>query len=204
MPFNLNSVPAEGRTPEQIKLHLDLYNRSQDICLIHNPSPEDYTFFYNRKFEPNPYVIPNKDKDIGFGKGNLEIRRYLANIYVEKKGEQMINIISKADWDKKKENYRQEERGMMEERLAIRSNNKELWKTIVPQLFKGVVRRSTEEIGTGTFVPEAQVDPTLSNAEQIMEQLGLNDQEVSLASQAQAQDISEEDRKKADLLASIV
>jgi len=204
MPFSLNSVPADGRTPEQIKLHLDLYNRSQDICLIHNPSDEDYTFFYNRKFEPNPYIVPNKDKDIGFGKGNLEIRRFLANQYIEKKGEQMINIISKSDWDSKKDNYRQEERGMMEERLALRTNNKELWAKIVPQLFLGVVRRSSEELGTGTFTPEAPVDNTLSNAEQIMEQLGLNDKEISLASQAQSEQISDEDRKKAELLASIV
>jgi len=204
MPFNLNSVPTDGRTADQIKMHLDLYNRSQDICLIHNPSEEDFTFYYNRSFEPNPYVVPNCNKDIGFGKGNLEVRRFLANIYVEKKGEQMISIISKADWDSKKNNYRQEERGIMEERLAIRTNNREMWAKIVPQLFLGVVRRSNEEIGTGEFVPEAPVDNTLSSAEQVMAQLGLNEKEVSLASQAQAQEISEEEKKKADLLASIV
>lgn len=204
MPFNLNSVPAEGRTAEQIKMHIDLYNRSQDICLIHNPGDQDFTFFYNRKFEPNPYVVPNKNRDIGFGPGNLEIRRFLANIYIEKMGEQMINAISKADWDSKKGNYRQEEQGIMEERLAIRTNNKTLWAKIVPQLFLGIVRRSTEELGTETFVPDAPVDNTLSNAEQIMQQLGLNDKEVSLASESQSQELSEEDKRKADLLASIV
>lgn len=203
MPFNLNNIPVDGRTPEQIKQHLELYNRSQDICLIHNPDEEDYVFFYNRRFNPNPYIVPGINKDIGFGKGNLEIRRYLASQYVEKKGEQMINVISKADWDKKKENYRLEERGQMEERLALRTNNKELWKAIVPQLFKGVARRSEEEMGMGEAIVEKPVDNTLSNAEQIMEQLGLNDKEISLAHQAQVQDLTDEDRKKADLLASI-
>lgn len=204
MPFSLNSVPAEGRTPQQIQAHMDLYNRSQDICLIHNPDEQDYTFFYNRRFNPNPYVVPNKNRDIGFGPGNLEIRRYLANKYVEKKGEAMIMAISKADWDKRKENYRLEERGMMEERLALRVNNKELWKKITPQLFLGVVRRNEEALGTGEAIVEKQPDPMLSNAEQIMEELGLTDKLLSDAHAAQAQEISDEDRKKQELIDSIV
>lgn len=203
MPFNLNSVPAEGRTQAQIQAHMDLYNRSQDICLIHNPDDTDYQFFYNRQFNPNPYIVPNKNKDIGFGKGNLEIRRYLANVYVEKKGEQMINAISKADWDKKKESYRLEERGTMEERLALRTNNKELWKKIVPQLFLGVVRRTEEELGTGQLIPEKTVDHTLSNAEQIMDSLGLNDKLLSDALISQEQDLTDEEKKKNELIASI-
>lgn len=203
MPFNLNSVPAEGRTPELIKAHLDLYNKSQDICLVQNPDVEDFTFFYNRRFNPNPYVIPGKNKDIGFGPGRLEIRRYLAMIYVEKKGELMIKAISKADWDKKKENYRLEERGQMEERLALRTNNQELWKAITPKLFIGVVRRSTEEIGTGEFMEEKPIDPNLSNAEQVMEQLGLTDKELNLAHETHNEQITDEERRKADLLASI-
>jgi hypothetical protein len=116
----------------------------------------------------------------------------------------MINIISKADWNKKKENYRQEERGIMEERLALRTNNKELWAKIVPTLFMGVARRSEEEVGMGEAIVEKQPDPTLSNAEQIMEQLGLNDKEISIMSQSGQQEVSEEDKRKADLLASIV
>ncbi len=204
MPFNMSAIPAEGRTPEQIKAHIDLYNAAYDICLVHNPDSEAYSFFYNRRFHPNPYVVPAKDKDIGFGPGNLEIYRHLADKYVEKKGEQMISIISKADWDEKKLQYRLEERGQMEERLALRTNNKELWKKIVPQLFLGVVRRSTEEIGTGIVEHEKPVNPNLSNAGQIMEELGLTDKEVSQASLAQHQELSEEEKRKADLLQSIV
>ena len=204
MPFNLNSVPVEGRTPAQIKQHLELYNRSQDICLVHNPDDTEYTFFYNRRFNPNPYIVPAKDKDIGFGPGNLQIRRYLAKIYVEKKGEQMINAISKADWDEKKLNYRLEERGQMEERLALRTNNKELWRKITPKLFLGVVSRTEEELGTGTVEPEKQVDNTMSNAAQIMEELGLNDKEISQAHEAQQTEISDEDRRKQDLINAIV
>ena len=204
MPFNLNSVPVEGRTPAQIKAHLDLYNRSQDICLVHNPDDTEYTFFYNRRFNPNPYIVRAKDKDIGFGPGNLQIRRYLAKIYVEKKGEQMINAISKADWDEKKLNYRLEERGQMEERLALRTNNKELWRKITPKLFLGVVSRTEEELGTGTVEPEKQVDNTMSNAAQIMEELGLNDKEISQAHEAQQTEISDEDQRKQDLINAIV
>lgn len=175
--------------------------------MIHNPDEEDYTFFYNRRFNPNPYIVPSINKDIGFGNGNLEIRRYLANIYVEKKGEQMISVISKSDWDEKKLQYRLEERGIMEERLALRVNNKELWNKIVPKLFLGVLRRTNEEIGTGQIIPEKPVDPTLSNVEQIMEQLGLSNKEISQASEVQqqelSQELSEEDKKKQTLIESI-
>lgn len=200
----MNSIPAEGRTPAQIKAHMDLYNESQDIWLIHNPESEDFTFFYNRKFEPNPYIVPNKDKDIGFGKGNLEIRYYLAKVYAEKKGEQMIMAISKADWDKKKGDYRQEERGQMEERLALRVTNKELWKKITPQLILGRVRRSTEGVGIGEAIVEKPVDPSLSNIEQIMHELNLNDKDLSAAHESQQSEMSDEEKRKADLLASIV
>lgn len=200
----MNSIPMEGRTPEQIKQHLELYNRSQDICLVHNPDEADFQFFYNRRFNPNPYVVPGKNKDIGFGPGNLEIRRYLANKYVEKKGEQMILAIAKADWDKKKEQYRIEERGTMEERLALRTTNKELWRQITPKLFLGVVRRAEEELGTGEVIPEKAADPTLSNAEQIMEELGLNEKMLSDAHASQQEDLSEEEKRKNELLASIV
>jgi hypothetical protein len=193
----------EGRTKEQIKAHMDLYNESQDIWLIHNPDEEDFTFFYNRKFEPNPYIIPGKNKDIGFGKGNLEIRYYLAKVYVEKKGEQMIMAISKADWDKKKDNYRQEERGQMEERLALRVTNKELWKKVTPQLILGRVRRSTEGVGIGEAIADKPVDPSLSNVEQIMHELGLNERELSAAHEAQKQELTDEDKRKQDLINSI-
>lgn len=202
--FNLNNIPQDGRTPAQMKAHLDLYNRSQDVCLIHNPDEEDYSFFYNRRFNTQPYIVPGKNKDLGFGKGNLEIRRYLADVYLEKKGEQMINIISKADWEKKKVEYRLEERGQMEERLALRVTNKEIWKKIVPQLFLGVVRRSEEGMGVGQVITEKEVDQTLSSAQQVMEQLGLNDREISLATESQRQELSEEDKKKQELLDSIV
>lgn len=200
----MNSIPMEGRTKDQVKQHLDLYNESQDVWLIHNPDDTDFEFFYNRRFSPNPYVVPNKNKDIGFGKGNLEIRYYLAKIYVEKKGEAMILAISKKDWEEKKQQYRLEERGQMEERLALRVTNKELWKKITPQLIIGRVRRSAEEAGTGEAIVEKPVDPNLSNVEQIMVELGLNDKEISQAHEAQQQEISDEDKRKQDLINNIV
>lgn len=204
MPVNLNSIPPEGRTPQQIQAHLDLYNESQDIWLIHNPDETDFQFFYNRRFEPNPYVVPNCNKDIGFGKGNLEIRYFLAKVYAEKKGEQMINAISKADWDKQKENYRLEERGIMEERLALRTSNKALWSQIIPKLLLGRVRRSTEGVGIGEPILETPVDNSLSSVEQIIKTLELNDKVLSEAKLEQESQMTEEEKRKQDLIASIV
>lgn len=199
----MNSIPMEGRTKEQIQAHMDLYNESQDVWLIHNPDENDYEFYYNRRFEPTPYIVPNCNKDVGFGKGNLEIRFYLAKVYVEKKGEQMILAISKADWDEKKLAYRLEERGQMEERLALRVTNKELWRRITPKLIIGRVRRNMEGAGMGTVITEKPIDTSLSNVEQIMESLGLKDKDISSAHDSQQQDISEEDKKKQDLINSI-
>lgn len=204
MPFSLNSIPAADRSQAQIKQHLDMYNETQDIWLIHNPDEQDYAFFYNRAFEPNPYIVPGCNKDIGFGKGNLEIRFFLAKKYAEKKMEQMIDAISKADWEKKKANYRLEERGTMEERLALRTNNRQLQEKILPQLLIGRVRRATEEIGMGDVQFEKPVDPSLSPVEQIMERLKLKDKDIFSAHVAQQEEMSEEDKKKSDLLASII
>lgn len=204
MPFNLNSIPAELRTPAQIKEHMEIYNRKNDIWLIHNPSKEDYKFYYNRHFEPNPYIVPNCNKDIGFGKGNLEVRYFLAEVYAEQKCALMIMAISKDNWDKEKLNYRLEERGQMEERLAIKINNRALQEKIIPQLMLGRVRRSTEDVGMGEVIPEKQVDTSLSNVGQIMEKLGISDKEISLAHEQEQKDISDEDRRKADLINSIV
>src|ERR1017187_7691879 len=99
MPFNMSSIPPEERTRAQIKAHMELYNQTQDIWLIHNPDEEDYTFFYNKRFEPNPYIVPGCNKDVGFGKGNLEVRYFLAEMYAEQKCNLMIMAISQAKWD---------------------------------------------------------------------------------------------------------
>lgn len=203
MPVNLNSIPAEGRTAAQIKAHIDLYNESQDIWLIHNPDEQDFQFYYNRSLEPNPYVVPNCNKDIGFGPGNLEIRYFLAKKYAEKKGEQMINAIAKKDWDEKKVNYRLEERGIMEERLALRTSNKTLWAQIIPQLLKGRVRRSNEGVGIGEYIPEKPVDTSTSNVEQLIKQLGLSDKVLSEAHEEEQANISEEEKRKMELINSI-
>jgi len=200
----MNSIPPEERTPAQIKAHMELYNQTQDIWLIHNPDEEDYAFYYNRRFEPNPYIVPGCNKDVGFGKGNLEVKYYLAEIYAEQKCALMIQAISRAKWDVDKLQYRLEERGQMEERLALKVNNRQLQEKIIPQLMLGCVRRSNEEIGMGEVVQEKPVDTSQSNVRQIMEKLGMTDKEVSLAHDAQQQSMSDEDKRKAELIQSIV
>lgn len=148
--------------------------------------------------------MPGCNKDVGFGKGNLEVKYYLAEIYAEKKCELMILAISKAKWDVDKLQYRLEERGQMEERLAIKVNNRQLQEKIIPQLMLGCVRRSNEEIGMGEIVQEKPVDTSQSNVRQIMERLGMTDKEVSLAHDVQQQEMSDQDKRKAELINSIV
>lgn len=81
-------------SPEQIAQNKigDAYKRelerhSKDIVMVHNPLDKDYTCVWD-KFK---HVIPNCNRDIGFGKGNNELPFYIARKYFNEMKDLMIN-----------------------------------------------------------------------------------------------------------------
>lgn len=179
MVFDINAVPPVDRNPKNMAAHLEMYRRSQDTCRVHNPTDEDFTIYNDRMVSNEQYTIPNKNRDIGRGPGNIDVPRYIAMSYVEKMGIRIISEISKKDWDEKKKQYRQDEWGEKEERLAIRLNDTRQWEKITPILFKGVVSRYQDNIQDiqNTTEPAKRYN---SLAEEMLDKLNLGDQEIGI------------------------
>lgn len=183
MPFNINPIPPGDRSKTHVAAHLELYKESLDTIRVHNPSDEDFTVYWDRMQSNEQYVIPNKNRDIGMGKGNADVPRYVANSYIDRMGSKMIQAISKEDWDKQKQNYRREEQGVYEERLAIRINDPKQWDKVLPQLWVGVVKRY--QMNEPEPAPEQQKNvANVSRSQAALERLGINDMEIGIIEDA--------------------
>jgi hypothetical protein len=177
MAFDLNAIPANARNKASIEAHKELYARTQDIIRVHNPTDKDFIVYNDRRFANERYVIPNKDKDIGYGRGNNDVLRFIALRFVDKLGMEMIDKMIKDDWEKKKLKFRIEERGIMEERLALRSSDPKLWEQVTKQLWIGVVKRYQSDM---IEEPEAKAPRKdySSAAEETLDRLQMNDTEI--------------------------
>jgi len=179
MPLELGAIPANARNPKQIQAHKELYDRTQDVVRVHNPTSEDFIVHNDRRFSNERYLIPASTRDIGFGKGNNDVPRFIALRYVDKMGIERINVLIKKDWDVKKMKFRLEERGQMEERLALRTNDPEMWKNVVKELWIGVVKMYQSEMIEEPVAPETRREFG-SIAEETLNALGMVDTEIGV------------------------
>ena len=177
MSFDLNAIPPQGRNKNSIAAHLSLYERTQDIIRVHNPTENDFIVYNDKRFANEKYVIPAVTKNIGYGAGNNDVLRFIAQRFVDKLGMEIISKKIAEDWDKKKLKFRIEERGQMEERLALRSSDPKMWEDVTKQLWIGVVKRYQSEM---IEEPEAKAPRKdySSHAEETLDRLGMNDIEI--------------------------
>lgn len=120
--------------------HREMYARSLDTIRVHNPTKEDIILNYDRMGpKRTKFEVPHARRDVGKGKGNQDLPRYLAEIFTKQVIEQLITEKSEKEWDKVKDKYRIEERSQYEERYAIRTNNPEEWKKYIKNVWLGVV-----------------------------------------------------------------
>ena len=175
--FDLNSIPAQHRNKASIQAHLSIYERTQDIIRVHNPTENDFIVYNDKHFANEKYVIPAVTKNIGYGAGNNDVLRFIAQRFVDKLGMEIISKKIAEDWDKKKLKFRIEERGQMEERLALRSSDPKMWEDVTKQLWIGVVKRYQSEM---IEEPEAKAPRKdySSHAEETLDRLGMNDIEI--------------------------
>jgi len=82
-------------TPEQLAQNKvgDAYKRelerhSKDTVMVHNPMDKDYTCIWD-KFK---HVVPNCNRDIGFGLGNNELPFHIARKYFNEMKDLLINL----------------------------------------------------------------------------------------------------------------
>lgn len=201
MSFTIDVIPPSARNAKSIAAHKELYDRTMDVIRVHNPTDNDFAVYNDRRFSNETYVIPNKNKDIGYGKGNNDVVRYIAQRYVDKMGMEMINDKIKKDWDKKKMAYRLEERGQMEERYALKSSDPKLWDEVIKELWIGVVKRYQSDV----FEEPEPMTPRKeygSLAEEALDRLRLVDSEIGVQTDLETS-TSQLDKNKQDFIESI-
>ncbi|TVL99576.1 MAG: hypothetical protein CV087_17615 [Candidatus Brocadia sp. WS118] len=59
--------------------HIEQRRKSQDLIRVYNPTEEDYVLIWDRE----RFVVPNKNKDTGYGKGMRVMQRYLAEKFTK-------------------------------------------------------------------------------------------------------------------------
>lgn len=71
------------------ELKLELQRRSLDLLVVHNPLKEPYIVIWNTV---ERHIVPGNDTDIGYGKGNASLLRFIAEKYMS---EMTTNILTK-------------------------------------------------------------------------------------------------------------
>lgn len=157
-------------TTEAVKR--EMYRVSQDDCMIYNPTDEDFII----QWEEFKFPVPNQNKDIGWGKGKREVKRYLARWYCTHMKDQLINDLGEK---KANEIIAQRRKEGKEEFTDKYVENRQVWDKIpktddptlienyMPQLFLGVVREFGGEVPDEIL---ATLD-TRTNEERVMEEL---------------------------------
>lgn len=134
---------------EDEALHREMERISLDWVMIQNPTEDDFYIEWAAKDgRPWKYLVPNKNKDIGWGSGKLEVQRYLAVWYCKHMKDKIINdqgiaeaekILTKRQSEGKPELTKYEEQKAIWEKNPRTTSDKEMAK-LYPILFLGVSR----------------------------------------------------------------
>lgn len=131
--------------------------RSLDLIRVHNPTVDDFVF-WDDKFGSSSQrlIVPKAQRDIGKGRGNNDLPRYLAERYTKNMIEQIITKIADEQWNEKKKEYRTlDETIQHADKVVVRTNDQKLWEEWFPKIWLGVVQKYG-----GEEIPEPE-DPTL-------------------------------------------
>lgn len=85
--------------------HQEQRRKSLDMVRVYNPTDEDFNFVYDGYRQ----MVPNKNKDIGYGKGMRVLQRFVAEYYTKHIVDKMI--IEKSDTKLKEVKDAMEKRG---------------------------------------------------------------------------------------------
>ena len=125
-----------AKTDKSTRVKREMERKSQDILKFYNPTSEDYTITYDSR----QWVVPNKDKDSGYGKGCLDAPRYIANHYFKHMIDKLILEESDVIVAKAKKEYKGGHWPEEEIKVALKTSNPELRKKYLKIVYKGVVR----------------------------------------------------------------
>jgi len=151
--------------------------RSLDIIKVHNTTGKDIIIWHDKLGpERRKVVIPGNNKDIGKGKGNADLPRYLAQRFTKKLIEQIITKKSDEAWAERKKELRMLPKAEMlsiAETEPIRTNDVKSWDELLPKIWLGVVEKYDEDI-SDEFEDES-VSMTGNSLSDAMENAGLAD-----------------------------
>ena len=137
------------RSTEDETLHREMERISLDWVMIQNPTDEDFYIEWAAKDgRPWKYLVPNKNKDIGWGKGKLEVQRYLAIWYCKHMKDKILNERGLVEGEKLlalRREKGQPELTKYEEQKTIwdkspRTNSEKELAALYPILFLGITR----------------------------------------------------------------
>lgn len=160
-------------------IHAELERSKNDTIRVHNPTMEEFILEYDRVRTNTSWVFPPANKDqFGVGRGNRDVPKYIAIMFMEKMTDVLVDREAKKEWEKKKKNYgtrdniaKEEERHLM----GFRRNEekKDIYRK---QIWIGLVARQGDMISTKE---DSYTDPGKTPLESAMERLGLDEMVVS-------------------------
>ena len=115
----------------------EMARKANDEIMVYNPTTEDYPVKWGGMY----WVVPNRTKDNGQGKGKEVLLRYLADKY---RKEMVDKLITKENDEKmavEKKNYKGNFWPAHEERVALRTTNPELRKKYIKIVWLGLHKR---------------------------------------------------------------
>ena len=141
----------------------ELSRKKNDTIRVHNITKEEYILEYDKAMQNTAWTFPPVDKDsFGIGKGNRDVPRYIADRFMEKIVDIMINEDAKKEWAKKKKSYgtrddihRAEERhivGLLRDESKRDVYRKQIW--------LGLVRRNGDSIKVNEERPSRDISAT--------------------------------------------
>lgn len=126
----------------------EMERRANDVFQIYNPLETDFITVWNGYKWP----VPNKNKDIGHGKGITHFPRYLAQKAAREIVDQLIMMESDKLVEEAKRKYNGADWHHEEERIALRTNNPMLRKKYMALL--NLTKVSDYGMAVEQIVPE--------------------------------------------------
>ena len=172
--FDMRVIPPANRSKGSIAQHMEMWRQSNDIWRVYNPTDKDYIVYFDRAVTNEKYVIPAKDKDVGHGKGMNDVPKYIMDLYLAHLGTDLLSQRSHDEWEKKKLEFREEDRMAMQEKYALKTNDQGAWDEMTKLLVKGVVHRFQSDRTDEDFMPTEAPQRASTPGEDAISRLGLD------------------------------
>ncbi len=175
------------KNSKDLKKHAELQRKSLDIIRVHNVTRDDRVIKWNMAINGQTWVVPSYKKDVGYGKGNQDVPRFIAEKFLKELIIHIINEKRKKWWEEAKENFKVGEYvHSFEAKHAIRWNNnkgKQVWEKYADKIWLGLVKEygkdSYNEPQTDTYhhkgikteIIDSLSDKVLENKEKLLKEV---------------------------------